>query len=85
MCIPEVQAAWIVHVKTRAINSMLRAFIASADNPAEAERLMREHCRLPTIDGVLVVVIGQLENKTALGVREVHGLRNDGVIEWPIQ
>ena len=64
---------------------MLKAYVVSADNPAAAERLVREYCKLPIIDGILVAVIGQLENKTALGVREVYGLKNDGVVEWPIR
>jgi hypothetical protein len=47
---------WTAPRQSRANNSTRKAFIARADTPAEAERLVRAHCRLSSVDGILVVI-----------------------------
>ena len=51
---PQASPAWIVHVKTQAKNSHLKAYLACAENPADALRLVQERCKLAAVDGINV-------------------------------
>jgi hypothetical protein len=79
---PQVIPAWIVHVKTQAKNSHLKAYLVRAEQPADALRLVQERCKLTAIDGIQVEVVGRLNDETLLGLREIHGLEHGGVIRW---
>lgn len=79
---PKASPAWIVHVKTQAKNSHLKAYLVRAERPADALRLVQGQCRLAAVDGISVEVAGRLGDETLLGPREIHGLENGGVIRW---
>ena len=79
---PQASPAWIVHVKTQTKNSHLKAYLACAENPADALRLVQERCKLAVVDGINVEVAGRLDDETLLGLRETHGLENGIVIRW---
>lgn len=51
---PQASPAWIVHVKTQAKNSHLKAYLACAENLADALRLVQERCKLAAVDGINV-------------------------------
>jgi hypothetical protein len=81
---PQTNPAWIVHVRTQAKNSHLKAYLARAPEAADAQRLVREQCKLTAVDGIEVEVAGQLDNEALLGLHEIHGLENGGVIRWQV-
>lgn len=79
---PQASPAWIVHVKTQAKSSHLKAYLARAEQPVDALRLVQERCKLAAVDGINVEVAGRLDDETLLGLREIYGLENGGVIRW---
>lgn len=79
---PKASPAWIVHVKTQAKNSHLKAYLVRAERPADALRLVQGQCRLAAVDGISVEVAGRLDDEKLLGLREIYGLENGGVIRW---
>ena len=79
---PQAIPAWIVHVRTQAKNSHLKAYLVRAEQPADALRLVQERCKLTAIDGIRVEVVGTLNDETLLGLREIHDLGHGGVMRW---
>lgn len=79
---PHANPAWIVHVRTQAKNSHLKAYLARAEKPADARRLVQTRCKLTAVDGIRVEVAGKLANESELGVHEIDDLENGGVVRW---
>jgi hypothetical protein len=85
MLLSDVVPAWVVHVRTEARNSKLKAYIAIAKDPGDAIRLVRKHCKLASIKGVHVELLGRLTQDSASGFREAYGFEDGSVIEWPLK
>lgn len=79
---PHAIPAWIVHVRTQAKNSHLKAYLVRAERPADALRMVQGRCKLTSVDGIKVEVVGRLESEALLGIPEIRGLETGGVIRW---
>lgn len=79
---PHAIPAWIVHVRTQAKNSHLKAYLVRAENPRDALRMVQGRCKLTSVDGIEVEVAGMLENEALLGSSDIHGLETGGIIRW---
>ncbi len=74
--------AWIVHVRTQAKNSHLKAYLVRAETHADALRMVQGRCKLTSVDGIEVEVVGRLENEALPGIPDIHDLETGGVIRW---
>lgn len=77
-----VLPTWIVHVKTQAKNSHLKAYLARTERAADACGLVQERCKLAAVDGIEVAIAGRLDNQAVLSDREVRDLENGDIVRW---